>query len=95
MAKIDRKKSAKISKKTVISPFKIYWSPLNYYVFAIGILLTIVGFYFMSINPWNSTSALYISPIILFITYVVVFPLSILLKKKEAVNKEDSTSDSR
>jgi len=95
MAKVERKKSVKISKKNLVSPFKIYWSPLNYYIFGIGIFLTIVGFYFMSINPWDSTSALFISPIILFITYVVIFPLSILLRKKETDNKQENVSDSR
>ena len=95
MAKIERKKSVKSSRRNIVSPFKIYWSPLNYYIFGIGIFLTIVGFYFMSINPWDSKSALFISPIILFIVYVVIFPLSILFKKQDTDNKQDNLSDSR
>lgn len=95
MAKIERKKSVKTSKKNLVSPFKIYWSPLNYYILGIGIVFTIIGFYFMSIKPWDSTSSLFISPIILFIVYVIVFPLSILFRKKETENKEDNLSDSR
>ena len=82
MAQKIKKKSIKQTKKVLASPFSIYWEKKNYYLLGLGLLLTIIGFYFMTQGPWDSFSSLIISPIILFIAYVIVFPLSIFFKKK-------------
>ena len=87
MAQKIKRKSIKQTKKTSISPFNIYWEKKNYYILTLGLLLTVVGFYFMTIGPWNSFSSLVISPIILFIAYIVIFPLSIFLRKKSEKEK--------
>lgn len=87
MAKTVRKKnirtakSTKISKKSV-SPFSIYWKNKNYLFLFLGIALLFAGYYLMSIKPWNSFAALNISPVILIIAYVIVFPAAILFKEK-------------
>jgi FtsH-binding integral membrane protein len=95
MATKMKKRTIKQTKKTSVSPFSIYWDKKNYYLFALGLILTIVGFYFMTIGPWNSVSSLVISPIILFIAYVIVFPLSIFLRKKsEKEQSQDNDIDS-
>jgi len=95
MAQKIKKKSIKQTKKTFVSPFNIYWEKKNYYILALGLLLTIIGFYFMTIGPWDSFSSLVVSPIILFIAYVVIFPLSIFLRKKsEKENIQDNEIDS-
>jgi hypothetical protein len=48
----------------------------------------------MTKGPWNSVSALVISPIILFIAYVIIFPLSIFLRKKaEKEQSQDNEID--
>jgi len=80
--KIKRRKTTKQLKKSSVSPFNIYWEKKNYYLLVLGLIVTIIGFYFMTIGPWNSFSSLVISPIILFIAYVIIFPLSIFLRKK-------------
>jgi hypothetical protein len=50
---------------------------------------------FMTIGPWDSFSSLVISPIILFIAYVIIFPLSIFLRKKsEKEQAQDTEVDS-
>jgi FtsH-binding integral membrane protein len=87
MAQKIKRKTIKQTKKTSISPFNIYWEKKNYYILALGLLLTVIGFYFMTIGPWNSFSSLVISPIILFIAYIVIFPLSIFLRKKSEKEK--------
>lgn len=84
MAKVVKKKSSKIVKKQSVSPFNIYWEKSHYYLFGLGILLVIIGFYVMSIGQWDSFESLVISPILLFLGYVVIFPLSILFKKKKS-----------
>ena len=82
MATKIKKRTIKQTKKTSVSPFNIYWDKKNYYLLALGLVVTIIGFYFMTIGPWNSFSSLVISPILLFIAYIIIFPLSIFLRKK-------------
>jgi len=82
MATKIKKRTIKQTKKSSVSPFNIYWEKKNYYLLILGLLVTIIGFYFMTIGPWNSFSSLVISPILLFIAYIIIFPLSIFLRKK-------------
>ncbi len=94
MAKKVIKKSIRKKKKTVtpVSPFSIYWTKTNYYFLFLGFAVIILGFFIMSIGPWNSSTALVVSPILLFIGYVLVFPVSILYKKRtmKDTSKEDN-----
>ncbi len=77
-------KDKKTQRKRLAKP-SIKWSiPVqekNFFVFAIGIILLIIGFYLMTIQPWDSAFALIISPLILLIAYFIIFPLGILLDK--------------
>ena len=84
MAVKTKKKNVKTSVKALPSPFSIYWEKTNYILFGLGALLIILGFYFMSLGEWNSSSSLVVSPIFLFLGFVVVMPASILYRKKEA-----------
>ena len=81
------KKKAAISKKKLVSPFNIYWDKKNYLFLFLGFALLVVGYYVMSIGSWDSTPSLILSPIILVIAYILIFPMSIFAKKKEAVDK--------
>ncbi len=90
MAKV-KKKPGKTFKKTIQSPFGIYWEKKNYIFLFTGFILLIVGFYVMSIGQWDSFPSLVISPIILIIAYILIFPASIFYKKKdEKVNTEEN-----
>jgi len=82
MATKIKKRTIKQTKKTSVSPFNIYWEKKNYYLLLLGLLVTIIGFYFLTIGPWDSFSSLVISPILLFIAYIIIFPLSIFLRKR-------------
>ncbi len=93
MAKTVKKRNVKSSKKTFASPFKIYWEKKNYTFFYVGFMLLIIGYYVMSIGKWNSTASQVFSPIILVITYILIFPLAILYhKKNKSVQEEKSDS---
>ncbi len=83
MATKIKKRTIKQTKKTSVSPFNIYWEKKNYFLLALGLVVTIIGFYLMTVGPWNSFSSLVISPILLIIAYVIIFPLSIFLRKKK------------
>lgn len=66
--------------KSKTSPFRDYWTRYNYYIILVGLGLIITGYYLMSSNPWDNPTSLTISPIVLIIAYVIVIPLSILIK---------------
>lgn len=73
-----------VSKRSkVLMPLEIYWTKQNTFLLILGLVLLIIGFGVMSIGPWDSSSALVVAPIILAITYVVVFPIAILYTKKK------------
>lgn len=74
--KLQRKKFTKSSGK-----WSIPLQKKNFFIFAIGIMLLVIGFFLMTIQPWDSVFALIISPLILLIAYFVIFPLGILLDK--------------
>ncbi len=93
MAKAVKKRNVKTTKKTFVSPFSIYWNKTNYILLFAGILFVIVGFYVMSIGNWDSTASLVVSPIILFIGYIIIFPLSILFRKKSSEEVVETSSE--
>ena len=82
MAKTVKKKNIHSSKKISVSPFSIYWDKKNYILLLIGVAVIVLGFYFLSIGPWDSTASLVVSPILLFIGYILIFPASIFYRKK-------------
>jgi len=88
MAKSVKKRGSTKVAKVLASPFTIYWTKTNYLVLALSIFLSVLGYYFLSVKPWNSTTSLYLAPILLVLVYVVFFPLSILIKKKETTEQE-------
>ena len=92
MAKKVTRKQSKQIKKSKVSPFNIYWEKQNYYLLILGIAVIVIGFYFMTIGPWDSFSSLVISPLLLFIGYVIIFPLSIFLRKK---SEKEKTSEEK
>lgn len=90
MAKRRKNIKADKSSKPVESPFKGYWVKENYFLLILGIIALFVGFYFMTMGDWDSTSSLYVSPIILFIAYVVILPAAIFFRKKQVPTKSES-----
>ena len=54
----------------------------NYIIFAIAVATLIIGYYFLSIGPADSTESLTLAPIILVIGYVILVPLAIVWRKK-------------
>ncbi|MDX1700861.1 MAG: hypothetical protein R3250_09600 [Melioribacteraceae bacterium] len=91
MAKAKAKRKKQIKKQ---SPFKNYWNKQNYILLGVGVGIIILGFIFMAQGPWDSTASLSLSPIILLIAYIIVFPLSILYKNKKNPPTKDVSSES-
>lgn len=94
MATKTKKKNVKtVSAKSLPSPFNIYWEKTNYILFGLGMFLIIVGFYFMGQGEWDSSSSMVISPILLFLGFVVVMPASILYRKRESVQADSTQTE--
>lgn len=93
MAVKTKKKNVKTTAKSLPSPFNIYWEKTNYILFAAGIALIILGFYFLGQGTWDSSTSLVVSPILLFLGFVVVMPASILYRKKDNSQIESIKSE--
>lgn len=91
MAKV-KKRQGKSVKQKFESPFKNYWKNYNYILLGVGLGVLVLGFFLMSFGPWDNPVSLTISPIVLLIAYLVIFPLSILYKKKNNSEKTDDVS---
>ena len=74
--KIKGKSSPKISQ---------LWgfSNLNYFCFAFAFILIICGYLIMATGEVNSFQSLTIAPIFLFIGYIILIPISLIIKTKE------------
>jgi uncharacterized membrane protein YesL len=80
MAQVIRKKK---TKKAFVETFKIEWTKINYIILGIGLLFVVVGFFLMAQGPWDNPLSLSVSPVVLLIAYLIIFPVAILYKKKE------------
>ena len=89
MAKTVKRKPLRTTKKILASPFSIYWKKENYIILITGAVLLIIGYFVMSIDPWNSTPAIVVSPIILLIVYILIVPAAILFRKKDTGKKTE------
>lgn len=81
MAKV--RKGIRSKKQSEKSPFNNYWIKENYLILFAGVIALILGFFLMSIDPYDSALSLSFSPIVLLIAYIVIFPLSILFRKRK------------
>ena len=80
---MSKVKKSNLKKSGFISPFKNYWVKDNYIFLAVGIILLIIGYVAMAQGEWDNSVSLVVSPIILLIAYLIIFPLSIFYKKQE------------
>ena len=90
MSKIKSK--SKKQTKVQESPFNNYWNKTNYILFGAGIGITILGFFLMAQSPWDNPLSLTVSPLVLLLSYLVIFPLSILYKRKKSSAVENVSS---
>lgn len=76
------KKAIKRKNLRVSSIWSIPLNKSNFILFGLGIIVLIIGFYIMTIPPWDSAFSLIISPLILLIGYFIIFPFGILKNHK-------------
>ena len=56
---------------------------LNYILFSIGLALVVFGYIFMASGDVNSFQSLTLAPIMLFLGYIVVIPISLVYRDKQ------------
>ena len=67
----------------------------NYYIFAAGIVVLILGYIFLSIEPADSFWSLKLAPIVLIIGYLILIPASFLYQHASAVrSRSKQTAES-
>ena len=54
----------------------------NYAIFGVGIIVIIIGYLIISLNEVNSVASTKIGPLMLFVGYCVIIPISIIYSKK-------------
>ena len=57
----------------------------NYIIFSVGLFSLVLGYYLMANGSVNSFQSLTLSPILLFLGYIIIIPLALVYREK--VNK--------
>ena len=64
-------------------------SKTNYLLFGIGLFLIIIGYILMGNGEVNSFQSLKLAPVMLFIGYIIVIPVSLIYRDKDALEIDD------
>jgi hypothetical protein len=73
---------SKTTQNSQILP-KIALDKRNLFIFAAGILVISIGFFFIGFAPWDNPISLSVAPIILLIGYFIIFPWAIFSRKRD------------
>ncbi|HDI52082.1 MAG TPA: DUF3098 domain-containing protein, partial [Bacteroidetes bacterium] len=57
---------------------KLVFEKQNYQLFALSLVVLVIGYVFLSIGPWYSFWSRTLAPILLLISYCVIIPIAIL-----------------
>lgn len=68
------------------------FNAINYWLFALGVAVIIVGYVALAQPPANGFMSLTVAPLLLVVGYCVIIPVAILYKKKalESTNGKES-----
>ena len=64
-------------------------SKINYILFGIGLTLIILGYILMGKGEVYSFQSLTLAPIMLFIGYIIVIPVSLIYRDKNSLEAEE------
>ena len=54
----------------------------NYIIFTVGLFSLILGYYLMASGSVNSFQSLTLSPILLFLGYIIIIPMALVYREK-------------
>ena len=64
-----------------------FFNSKNYLVLGAGLILLVIGFFLLGLNPMDNKIALNVAPFVLVLAYAIVFPIAIMLGKKKDEEK--------
>lgn len=80
---------AKKDSKSEIHLFEGWtFTKTNYLIFGVGLIVIILGYIIMAMGEVYSFQALTISPILLFIGYLVILPIALVYRGKNSRQKK-------
>jgi len=90
MAKASKEKEKPAKRKVK----KIELLPLdavNYKILIAGIVVVILGYVALGMEPWDGFMALTAAPILLLVGYCIIIPVGIIYRKKKVENASPMT----
>ena len=70
------------SKEAQAPRFSIPFTSKNYIILGVGVVMLLLGYFFMNQPPHDSFLSLTLAPLILTVAYCIVFPWGILARPK-------------
>jgi len=78
MAKTSKEKPAKRkAKKIEILPLEA----VNYKILIAGVIVVVLGYVALGMQPWDGFMALTVAPILLLVGYCIIIPVGIIYRK--------------
>ena len=88
MAKASKEKPAKRkAKKIEILPLEA----VNYKILIAGVIVVVLGYVALGMQPWDGFMALTVAPILLLVGYCIIIPVGIIYRKKKVENAPSIT----
>ena len=85
MAKASKEKekpAKRKGKKIEILPLEA----VNYKILVAGVVVVILGYVALGMEPWDGFMALTVAPVLLLVGYCIIIPVGIIYRKKKAEN---------
>ena len=64
-----------------------FFNSKNYLALGAGLVLLVIGFFLLGLNPMDNKIALNVAPFVLVLAYAIVFPIAIMLGKNKDEEK--------
>ena len=77
---MDKEKKKKKEQRKLSSSAPFPFERKNYQYFLIGLVLLVIGYIFMMQGPADSFWSRTLAPVILVVSYCIIFPIAILSK---------------
>ena len=90
MAKANKEKEKpgkRKAKKIEILPLEA----INYKILIAGVVVVVLGYVALGMEPWDGFMALTVAPILLLVGYCIIIPVGIIYRKKKAENASPMT----
>ncbi|MGA7159476.1 MAG: hypothetical protein WBZ48_00625 [Bacteroidota bacterium] len=82
MAKVNKEKE-KLAKRKAKKIDVLPLDAINYKILISGVVVIILGYLALGMEPWDGFMALTVAPILLLVGYCIVIPVGIIYRKKK------------